>query len=101
MGKKTQVIDVNQYIQRQKWRWAGHIAGEKDNRWTIKDAQSGIQGQEEETGVDQKQDGWMTSEEQQVLSSRERHKIGGIRKHLQRATSCSGWTKPLSNQVTK
>ncbi|GFO28611.1 endonuclease-reverse transcriptase [Plakobranchus ocellatus] len=32
--KKTQVIDVVQYIQRQKWRWAGHIAREKDNRWT-------------------------------------------------------------------
>ncbi|GFO41883.1 endonuclease-reverse transcriptase [Plakobranchus ocellatus] len=32
--KKTQVIDIVQYIQRQKWRWAGHIAREKDNRWT-------------------------------------------------------------------
>ncbi|GFO41565.1 endonuclease-reverse transcriptase [Plakobranchus ocellatus] len=31
--KKTQVIDV-QYIQRQKWRWAGHIPREKDNRCT-------------------------------------------------------------------
>ncbi|GFN91465.1 endonuclease-reverse transcriptase [Plakobranchus ocellatus] len=30
----TQVIDVVQYIQRQKWRWAGHIAREKDKRWT-------------------------------------------------------------------
>ncbi|GFO05735.1 endonuclease-reverse transcriptase [Plakobranchus ocellatus] len=32
--KKTQVIDVVQYIQRQKWRWAGHMARDKDNRWT-------------------------------------------------------------------
>ncbi|GFO22032.1 hypothetical protein PoB_004853700 [Plakobranchus ocellatus] len=32
--KKTQVIDLAQYIQRQKWRWAGHIAREKDNGWT-------------------------------------------------------------------
>ncbi|GFO49157.1 endonuclease-reverse transcriptase [Plakobranchus ocellatus] len=32
--KKTQVIDVVQYIQRQKWRWAGHIVSEKDKRWT-------------------------------------------------------------------
>ncbi|GFO17416.1 endonuclease-reverse transcriptase [Plakobranchus ocellatus] len=31
--KKTQVTDVVQYIQRQKWRWAAHIAREKDNRW--------------------------------------------------------------------
>ncbi|GFO10234.1 endonuclease-reverse transcriptase [Plakobranchus ocellatus] len=29
--KKTQVIDVVQYI---KCRWAGHIVKEKDNRWT-------------------------------------------------------------------
>ncbi|GFO40779.1 endonuclease-reverse transcriptase [Plakobranchus ocellatus] len=32
--KKTQVIDVVQHIQRQKWRWTGHNAREKDNRWT-------------------------------------------------------------------
>ncbi|GFO16189.1 endonuclease-reverse transcriptase [Plakobranchus ocellatus] len=32
--KKTQVIDIDQYIQRQKWRWVGHIARERDNRWT-------------------------------------------------------------------
>ncbi|GFN74509.1 endonuclease-reverse transcriptase [Plakobranchus ocellatus] len=32
--KKTQVTDVVQYIQRQKWRWAGHIARETGNRWT-------------------------------------------------------------------
>ncbi|GFN88089.1 endonuclease-reverse transcriptase [Plakobranchus ocellatus] len=32
--KKDPVIDVVHYIQRQKWRWAGHIAREKDNRWT-------------------------------------------------------------------
>ncbi|GFN90436.1 hypothetical protein PoB_001694200 [Plakobranchus ocellatus] len=57
-------------------------------------------GQEEETGADQKQDGWMTSEEQQVHNGRGRHTIGGNRRHLQRATSCSGWTKPPSNQIT-
>ncbi|GFN82754.1 hypothetical protein PoB_000926000 [Plakobranchus ocellatus] len=67
----------------------------------LKDAQSGNQGQEEETGIDQKQDGWMTSGKQQVHNGRGRHKIGGNRRHLQRATSCSGWTKPPSNQVTK
>ncbi|GFN89681.1 A disintegrin and metalloproteinase with thrombospondin motifs 6 [Plakobranchus ocellatus] len=61
----------------------------------LKDAQSGNQDQEEETGTDRKQDGWMTSGEQQVHSGRGRHKIGGNGRHLQRATSCSGWTKPL------
>ncbi|GFN80043.1 endonuclease-reverse transcriptase [Plakobranchus ocellatus] len=34
--KKTQGIDVVQYIQRQKWRWTGHIAREKDNIWTTR-----------------------------------------------------------------
>ncbi|GFN76702.1 endonuclease-reverse transcriptase [Plakobranchus ocellatus] len=28
-------------------------------------------------------------------------KIGGKGRHLQRATSCSGWTKPPSNQVNQ
>ncbi|GFO49861.1 endonuclease-reverse transcriptase [Plakobranchus ocellatus] len=67
----------------------------------LKDAQSGNQGQEEETGADQKQDGWMTSGEQQVHNGGGTHKIGGNGRHLQRAISCSGWTKPPSNQVTK
>ncbi|GFO17118.1 endonuclease-reverse transcriptase [Plakobranchus ocellatus] len=31
--KKTQVMDAAQCIQSQKWRWAGHIAREKDNKW--------------------------------------------------------------------
>ncbi|GFN91693.1 hypothetical protein PoB_001819900 [Plakobranchus ocellatus] len=63
----------------------------------LKDAQSGNQGQEEETGADQKQDGWMTSGEQQVHNDRGKHKIGGNGRHLQRATSCSRWTKPPSH----
>ncbi|GFN98362.1 hypothetical protein PoB_002486800 [Plakobranchus ocellatus] len=37
----------------------------------LKDAQSGNQGQEEETGADQKQDGWMTSGEQQSTMTEE------------------------------
>ncbi|GFN83742.1 hypothetical protein PoB_001024800 [Plakobranchus ocellatus] len=60
----------------------------------------GNQGKEEETGEDRKQDGWMTSGEQQVHNVRGRHKIGGNRRHLQRATSCSGWTKPPINRCT-
>ncbi|GFN95336.1 hypothetical protein PoB_002184200 [Plakobranchus ocellatus] len=40
----------------------------------------------------------MTSREQQVHNGRGRHKIGGNGRHLLRATSCSGWTKPPNNQ---
>ncbi|GFO12203.1 hypothetical protein PoB_003870800 [Plakobranchus ocellatus] len=56
----------------------------------LKDAQSGNQGQKKGTGADRKQNGWMTSEEQQVHNGRGRHKIGGNGRHLQRAISCSG-----------
>ncbi|GFN90200.1 chemosensory receptor c [Plakobranchus ocellatus] len=67
----------------------------------LKDAQSGNQGQEEETGADWKEDGWMTSGEQEVHNVRGKHKNGGNGRNQQRATSCSGWTKPPRNQVTK
>ncbi|GFO12177.1 endonuclease-reverse transcriptase [Plakobranchus ocellatus] len=64
----------------------------------LKDAQSGNQGQEAEAGTNRKQDRWMTSGEQQVHNGRGRHKVGGNGRHLQRATSSSGWTKPPGNQ---
>ncbi|GFN88174.1 hypothetical protein PoB_001468000 [Plakobranchus ocellatus] len=51
--------------------------------------------------ADQKQDGWTTSGEQRVHNGRGTHKIGGNGRHLQRATFCSGWTKPPSNQIMR
>ena len=33
---KTKVKDIIEKIKEMKWRWAGHIARQKDNRWTIK-----------------------------------------------------------------
>ncbi|GFO34346.1 Atrial natriuretic peptide clearance receptor [Plakobranchus ocellatus] len=74
---------------------------EKKRKDGLKDAQSSNRGQEEESGADQKQDGWMTSGKQQVQNGRGRHKIGGNGRYLQRTTSRSGWTKSPSNQVTK
>ena len=32
--KRTKIIDITEYTLKQKWRWAGHIARMKDNRWT-------------------------------------------------------------------
>ncbi|GBP01096.1 LINE-1 retrotransposable element ORF2 protein [Eumeta japonica] len=32
---KTKVTDALSYAQKLKWRWAGHIARYKDNRWTF------------------------------------------------------------------
>ena len=32
--KRTKIIDLIEYTLKQKWKWAGHIARLKDNRWT-------------------------------------------------------------------
>ena len=32
--KRTKIIDIMEYTLKQKWKWAGHIARLKDNRWT-------------------------------------------------------------------
>ena len=34
--QRTRVTDIAQYIANTKWKWAGHIARMKDNRWTIR-----------------------------------------------------------------
>ena len=31
--KRAKIIDIIEYTLKQKWRWAGHIARMKDNRW--------------------------------------------------------------------
>ena len=32
--KRTKIIDIIEYTLKQEWKWAGHIARLKDNRWT-------------------------------------------------------------------
>ena len=32
--KRTKIIDIIEYTLKQKWKWPGHIARLKDNRWT-------------------------------------------------------------------
>ena len=32
--KRTKIIDIIEYILKQKWKWAGHVARLKDNRCT-------------------------------------------------------------------
>ena len=32
--KRTKITDIIEYTLKQKWRWTGHIARMKDNRWT-------------------------------------------------------------------
>ena len=33
--QRTKVRDIVQYITNMKWKWSGHIARMKDNRWTV------------------------------------------------------------------
>ena len=32
--KRAKIVDMIENTLKQKWRWAGHIARMKDNRWT-------------------------------------------------------------------
>ena len=57
--KRTKIIDIIEYTLKQKWKWAGHIARLKDNRWT-KLSQSGSQGEGRGREDDQAEDGKMT-----------------------------------------
>ena len=34
--KKTKVNDIIEEITKLKWKWAGHVAHMRDNRWTIR-----------------------------------------------------------------
>ena len=54
--KRTKIIDIIEYTLKQKWKWAGHIARSRDNRWT----KSGNQGEGRGREDDQAEDGKMT-----------------------------------------
>ena len=41
---RTRVINIVQYVTNTKWKWAGHIARMKDNRWTIRNTEWQIKG---------------------------------------------------------
>ena len=34
IGNRTKIIDVIEYTLKRKWRWAGHLATMKGNKWT-------------------------------------------------------------------
>ena len=40
----TRVTDIVQYVTNTKWKWAGHIARMKDNRWTIRSTEWQTEG---------------------------------------------------------
>ena len=42
--QRTRVTDIVQYVAIMKWKWAGHIAWMKDNRWTIRSTEWQTEG---------------------------------------------------------
>ena len=42
--QRTRVTDIVQYVTSTKWKWAGHIARMKDNRWTIRSTEWQTEG---------------------------------------------------------
>ena len=42
--QRTRLTDIVQYVTNTKWKWAGHIAQIKDNRWTIRSTVWQIRG---------------------------------------------------------
>ena len=42
--QRTRVTDMVQYVTNTKWKWAGHIARMKDNRWTNRNTEWQIKG---------------------------------------------------------
>ena len=41
---RSRVTDVVRYVTNMKWKWAGHIARMKDDRWTIESTEWLIKG---------------------------------------------------------
>ena len=42
--QRTREPDMVQCVTNTKWKWAGHIARMKDNRWTIRSTESQTEG---------------------------------------------------------
>ena len=42
--QRTRVTDIVQYVTNMKWKWAGHIARMKDNRWSVSSTERQTEG---------------------------------------------------------
>ena len=42
--QRTRVTDIVQCVTNMKWKWTGHIARMKENRWTIRSTEWQIRG---------------------------------------------------------
>ena len=67
LRKKTNARDIIQEIKTKKWRWAGHLARRKDNRWTHNVTNWTPRTQTRRRGRQSIDVGWMTSQNFGVL----------------------------------
>ena len=42
--QRTRVTAIVQYVTNTKWKWSGHIARMKDNRWTVRSIERQVKG---------------------------------------------------------
>ena len=86
--QRTRVTDIVQSVANAKWKWAGHIARMKYNRWTVRSTEWQIKGAR---SVARPKRSWRDDMKQRRAAWTRTEKDGGLR---QRKTSCSGRTQP-------
>ena len=78
--EKTKVDDILKVITKTKWKWAGHVAGMNDNRWTVRCTEWQVRHGKRSRGRPRK-NGMTTSnngKEQHGQDKRETVNSGGI-----------------------
>ena len=90
--KRTKIIDIIEYTLKQKWKWAGHTARLRDNRWTKRCTEWQPRRGKRSRGRPSRrwQDDITEKEGTTGLGQQQTDDIG---RHWWRAASCSGWTK--------
>ncbi|GFS18387.1 endonuclease-reverse transcriptase [Elysia marginata] len=94
---KTQVSDIAQYIAKQKWKWAGHVARLQDNRWTLRVTEWQPRNGKRSRGRQARRwrDDIVTVRTMGNTWTREAKDKEEWRRGAE-ALSCSGWTEPES-----
>ncbi|GFO43775.1 endonuclease-reverse transcriptase [Plakobranchus ocellatus] len=91
--KRTQIQDIVDFVAKQKWKWAGHVARLKDNRWTLRVTEWQPRNGKRSRGRQARRwrDDIVKTKEIRGAETRETETNGDV---MRRATSCSGWTEP-------
>ena len=91
--KRTKINDSIEYTLKQKWKWAGHIARMKDNRWTKRCTEwQPRRGKRSRGRPSRRWQDDITEKEGTAWIRKQQTDDNG--RHWWMAISCSGWTKP-------